>query len=166
MNDALRLRGSFEVECRGPGGALLWRERVQNGITTGGLTDLLSAGFAAGTQRAAWYFGLLEASTFSSLSASDTMSSHAGWTENQDYSGSRPAWSPTAAGGVALGSGASAFSFTANVSIRGIFLSSSSSKGGSTGILWSTALFGSTRTVVSGSTLSVVYTLRASGGAG
>lgn len=166
MNNSLDLRGRFEVECRNPDGSLAWMASLPNGIATAGITDLLSAGFAGGAQRT-WYLGLINNSGYSALSPSDTMSSHAGWSELSSYSaGTRPAWSLSVNGGVAASSAAAAFTASGDVSVRGMFLSSNSTKGGTTGILWSTALFGSARTLLSGQTLNVNYTLRASGGAG
>ncbi len=157
--------GSFAVECRDRLGNLIWREEFPNGVTTPGITDLLSAGFAGGTQRPNWYVGLIDGDDFDDVSADDTMASHAGWAELTDYSGDRPAWSLTVAAGVAVTGTPAGYTLSAACSARGLFITSNATKGGATGILWSTGLFNAARALSSGSTLSVIYTLRGAGGA-
>ncbi len=147
-------------------GRVLWRESVRNGITIPGLTDLLSAGFANGTQRTAWHFGLIDGSGFSEVSPTDTAASHSGWAEEEDYSGNRKQWSLTVNGGIASTNAAALFAFTASASVRGVFLATASTKGSTSGVLWSTALFSSVRAMLSGQSLSVSYRIRGSGGAG
>lgn len=163
MTHTPKFAGEFHAECRNPDGSLAWRERLPNGVTTAGLTDLLAVGFVGGTQRS-WRIGLIGASGFTAVAAADTMASHAGWTEATSYNPStRPAWS--AISGVALATGPSGvFTFTSAITLAGMFLASDSTKGGTAGVLWSTALFPSNRVVTSGQTLAVTYTLRAAGG--
>jgi hypothetical protein len=158
------LSGFFLVACVRPDGSTAWSERVRNGVTTAGLTDLLAAGFCSGTQRT-WKLGLISSSGYGAVSAADTMPSHPGWSEFTGYSGSRPAWSPSAGSAVAAGP-AAAFPVTGDGAARGLFVTSDATKGGSSGVLWSTALFGTARTLRAGQTLNVSYVLRAAGGAG
>jgi hypothetical protein len=94
------------------------------------------------------------------------MASHAGWTEVTAYSQStRPACSfgsPTSADpSVITNSGSPAtYSINGTTVVGGAFLTSDNTKGGTTGILFSAADFGSPgdRSVVSGDTLTVTYT--------
>jgi len=94
------------------------------------------------------------------------MSSHGGWTENTGYSNAtRPAavfGTPTNADPSVLDNSASPASFSINATstIAGAFLVNNSTKGGTTGILFSESDFTSPgdRSVVSGDTLNVTYT--------
>lgn len=136
------------------------RWEVRNAGTTAGFNYLLDAGFRAQTPITAWYIGLINNSGYSAVAAGDTASSHAGWTEFTDYSGSnRLAWSPSAASGGQLVSGSSAsFTLTASGNIRGIFIISSQAKSATTGTLWATAVESSGRAVSNGQVLQVYYT--------
>jgi hypothetical protein len=165
MLDHLALKGEYQVECRNPDGSLVWTERIANGICTAGITDVLSSAFAQGTQRT-WYIGMINNTSFDEVLAADTMASHAGWTELESYSGTRPTWNLTVSGGVAVSSSSTSFTLTSDSVIKGIFLTSNSTIGGSTGSLWSTALFTSARTLLAGQVLNVIYTLRGAGGSG
>ena len=89
------------------------------------------------------------------------MASHGGWTENQTYSqGTRPAWSGVAGAAGAATNSASPSVFSANggSTAGGVFLTSNSTKGGTTGTLYSAVVFtGGDRTLLSGDTLNVTY---------
>lgn len=162
----LSFGGEFDVLCFSRERKLLWWDRIKNAPTLAGLTDALSVVFGAGAQRTAWYAGLIDHASFTAVSSSDTMASHSGWTEAQNYlAGTRPAWGPlTIANALAVNPSVMSFELTADKVIQGIFLASSSTKGGTAGILWATALFSSPRTLSNGQFLTATYTLRASGG--
>ena len=91
----------------------------------------------------------------------DTMASHAGWTEDVNYSNAaRPttAWSAAAAKSKTLSSGL-VFNMNGSTTIKGCFLNSVSTKSGTTGVLFSAGLFtGGDQPVVNGNTLTVTYT--------
>jgi hypothetical protein len=167
MNDGDRVQmaGRFAVECRNPDGSLAWREEFSNGTTTAGLNNILSVMFGGGTQTATWYLGLIDNGAFSSLAAADTMSSHSGWAEFVSYSEStRQAWvEGSPAGGILNTTTAATFTMNGAGTLRGAFLTSSSTKSGTTGTLWATGLFGATQDVVSGQTIQVSYTCTATG---
>lgn len=163
--DQLKTKGWFHVVCRNPDGSIAWEEKFPNGTTTAGLNHMLSVVLASGTQVTDWRMGLIDDSGYTAVSASDTMSSHSGWSEFTSYSeGSRPAWTAGAvSGGVVNGSAAVSFTMSADADLRGAFLVSNSTKGGTTGTLWATGVFGSVQSVLNGQVVDVTYGCSATG---
>jgi hypothetical protein len=170
MQEDMSVVGHYTVECIGADGQVKWSEAFKNLVNNGGKTDLLNKYFAGTTYTATWYLGLVDGGSAPTYNASDTSSSHSGWTENTGYSNSTR---PTAAFGSASASGggagsagtgtistsATAFNINASGTIAGAFLISNSTKGGSTGTLFSAGSFtGGNRTVANGDTLNVTYT--------
>lgn len=153
--------GVYTVECRDAKGNLKWSDTINNLVTTGGKNDALDKYLAGSAYTATWYLGLISITGYTAVAAADTMASHGGWTEDQAYSqAARPtaAWSAAAAGSKAL-SAALTYSINATTTIKGAFLTSVSTKGGTTGILYSAGLFtGGDKAVANGDTLSVSYT--------
>lgn len=131
-----------------------------NGITDVGIHYLLEAGFRDGAKITAWYAGLIDNAGYTGVAAGDTMSSHTGWTEisTQYDEATRQTLSFGAAASRAI---TASVSFTMNdtKTIKGIFVTSVNTKGGTTGTLWSTALFSSPPGLVSGNVLTANYTL-------
>jgi hypothetical protein len=133
-----------------------------NGITTAGLNHILDTEFHAGTQVTTWYLGLINGASTPTLAAADVMSSHAGWTEYTTYSQTnRVAWDETAAAaGSNTSNTTSDFSMNGSGTVAGGFLTSVSTKSGTTGTLFMTATFsGGNQTVSNGDTLKLTYTL-------
>lgn len=161
----LSVRGEFYVQCLNADGSLAWSETFANGATNAGLNDILSVYFGAGTQKTTWYIGLIDNAGFSALAAADTISSHTGWTESTAYGeATRPQWSPAAVSSQSItNSTATAFTMNATVTIKGAFLVSNSTKGGTTGQLWATGSFSSAQALVNGQVLRVTYTSTISG---
>lgn len=122
--------------------------------------------FTGSAYTAAWYIGLYGAGASNTPAAADTMSSHAGWTEVVAYSqATRPACTfgtPTTADPSVATNSASPATYTINgtTTVGGAFLTSNSTKSGTTGTLFSASDFSSPgdRSVVSGDTLTVTYT--------
>lgn len=159
--EGARARGVYVAECVRPDGSLRWREEYRNVVTTQGKNDALDKYLSGSGYTAAWYIGLIDAGSYSAVSANDTAASHSGWTENTGYSGStRPVASfASASGGSKSLSAAASFAISANSTIKGSTLISNSSKGGTSGILYSAGLFtGGDKVVQSGDTLNVTYT--------
>jgi hypothetical protein len=158
--------GVFRMQCFDESGALKWEAEEHNLVVNVGLKDMNDKYFAGSSYTATWYIGLYGAAGSNTPAASDTMASHAGWTEVTNYSQStRPACSfgsaTTADPSVITNSGsAAAFSINATVTVGGAFLTSDNTKGGTSGILFSASAFASPgdRNVVSGDTLTVTYT--------
>lgn len=155
-----RPRGHFVIEHVRDGETIGTYE-FPNAIVDAGLNHILNTEFDSGTQVTAWYIGLVDNASFSAFANSDVMSSHTGWIENTNYSnGTRPQWTVGAAASRSITNASTVnFSITATVTIKGIFIVSDSTKGGTTGTLWSEAAFGSNVTCNNGDTLKVTYTV-------
>lgn len=164
-------KGVYKIQCHDKDGNLKWEDEAPNLVVNGGLQDMNAKYFTGSAYTATWYLGLYGAAASNNPAAGDTMSSHAGWTEVTAYSqATRPACTfgtPTTANPSVATNSASPATFTINATttIGGAFLTSNSTKGGSTGTLYSAADFSSPgdRSVVSGDTLSVTYTLSLAG---
>lgn len=140
-----------------------WLETGHNLVTDVGANDLLDKYFAGSSYTAAWYLGLIDNASFSAVAAADTMSSHAGWIESVAYSNATRvsmSWSSASARAKAT-SAAASFNINATATINGGFVTTVSTKSGTTGILYSCKSFASTRAVISGDTLNVSYTANA-----
>lgn len=139
-----------------------------NGITTTAKNEIFNTYFNSATAHSPWYIGLIDNTSFSTLSASDLMSSHTGWSEFSSYSRAdtttvnRVDWGQGTASSAQLTNAAQAtFTFTASGTVAGIFITSGAVKGGTTGTLWSTALFSAALTVATSDILRVTYTVSA-----
>lgn len=136
-------------------------DRFHNGTTTAGRSHVLETEFNGGTPVTTWYTGLIDNAGFSALSAADTMSSHGGWTELEDYDeATRPEWTAgSAASGVITNASEVVFTASGSIAINGIFITSVNTKGGTTGTLFTTGSFASVRNLTVGQTVGVTYTL-------
>lgn len=161
-SSGMKAVGNAVVEAYDANGNLVWTAHAPNGVCNAALNDALNVYLRNGTPKAAWYMGLVDNSGFTAFAAADTISSHAGWTEATGYSSStRPQWSPGAASSQAVVNGTTVdFAMTGSAVIRGLMVASDSTKGGSSGLLYSTAQFAEgNQTVASGYTLKVTYTV-------
>lgn len=164
--DGLSAKGQYKVVCHDKDGNFKWEAVSDNLVVNVGLQDMNAKYFTGSAYTAAFYLGLYGAAASNNPAASDTMSSHAGWTEVTAYSqATRPACTfgtPTTANpSVATNSASPAtFSINGTTTVGGAFLTTSSTKGGTTGTLFSAADFQSPgdRSVVNGDTLTVTYT--------
>ena len=156
-----RPAGKFIVEHFDANGNLKGKYELKNGITDVGIHHLLDSGFRAVAQITTWYVGLIDNAGFTALANADTMASHAGWAESTAYDeATRRQWSPIAAAGRLITNTTTMdFTISATTTVKGIFITSNSTKGGTTGTLWSTAAFGSNVSVVDNDVLKITYTL-------
>ena len=159
-SEGARATGKYVVECHDKDGNLKWAAETDNLVVNVGLQYLAGCGLTSTTQITTWYIGLYGAGASNTPAASDTLSSHAGWTEITPYSGNRPSVTFAAATNanpsVVTNSASKAqFTMNATATVGGAFLCSAAS--GTTGTLFSAADFSSPgdRSVVSGDVLSV-----------
>ena len=156
--------GFFHVECVDRDGVTRWVDDTHNVVVNGALDSILNVYLRAVAAITTWYLGLVDNAGFTAFAVGDTMASHAGWVESQDYTqATRNAWVPGASSGQTVTNGTTVdFSMNATKTIRGIFLNSANDKGGTTGTLFSTAAFsGGNQAVANGDTLKVTYTVSA-----
>jgi hypothetical protein len=169
LDEGVDAHGRYEIECIGADGKIKWRETIENVVATVGKNLALDSflGGAAYTVVGP-FMGLISSTSFTAVSASDTMASHAGWleaggTNAPTYSGNRrtAAWAAAASGSKAL-SAALSFAITASGTVKGAFLCYGSgavnTKDNTGGVLWSAGTFTSgDKAVVNGDTLNVNY---------
>ena len=165
-SDAVKAGGVFAIRCHDENGNLKWEAESHNLVVNAGLKDMNDKYFTGASYTAAWFIGVYGAGASNNPAAADTAASHAGWTEVTAYSNAtRPAATfaaATTADPSVITNSASPASFSINgtTTVGGAFLISNSTKGGTTGILFSAADFSAPgdRAVVSGDTLTVTYT--------
>jgi len=129
----------------------------------GGLANMNGAYLAGSAQSTTWYLGLVTGpGSGTTFAAGDTLASHAGWTENTDYTGNRKAVTfgsaTTANPSVITNSAApSSFAMSGTATVAGAFLCNVAT--GTSGVLFSAGDFtGGDKSVASGDTLNVTYT--------
>lgn len=165
MQNKIRFFGRFFAECLHPDGRVAWRRWIPNAIVDAGLTDILSVYFAGGSQKPLWYLALIDQTAFTGVDGTDTMSSHAGWQESTAYNETtRASWVPSVAGGFAGNASSQVFTFSRPTTLAGFFVASNSTKGGTTGSLWSSAIFPLGVAFAAGQTLRLSYSIQAAGG--
>ena len=168
--DNLRFGGGFYIERRSPGGVLLGkRSFVPNRVMNAAMNAILEA-FRGTAFPSAWYCGLISSTSFSAIAAADTMASHAGWTELTGISNAtRPlifdSTSPASASQQITNSAAAVFTANAVGTVKGIFIASNNTIGGTTGTLWAASQLTADQQFSSGETVSITYVLQASSGA-
>jgi hypothetical protein len=154
--------GVFTVTCLDANGQEKWSDSFHNLVVNVGLQDMNAKYFTSVGFTAAWYLGLVDGASAPTYAAADTLASHAGWTENTAYVGTRKAvtfGSPTLADPSVINNSGSAAVFTMSTNgtvIAGAFLANAAS--GTSGILFSVGSFtGGNKSVDAGDTLNVTY---------
>ena len=158
INDSINAPSmTFKVECVDSDGNVKWTEEVHNTVMTEGKTDIVDKYLKGSSYTAAWYLGLKGAG---SIAASDTLASHAGWSEVTPYSGNRPAitWGTTSSGSNTAS--AVSISINATETVAGAFCATVDT--GTSGVLYNTSDFSASRGVASGDTLNVTPTISVS----
>lgn len=170
MSEEAHATGVFVAECYDKDGKLKWKDTFNNTVMTVGKNLALDT-FLAGAAYTVTgpYMGLISSTSYSAISAADTMASHAGWLEagnanTPTYTGNRKtaAWSAASAGSKAL-SAALTFAITGTGTVKGAFLvfgsAATNAVDGTVGTLYSAGLFsGGDKAVVNTDTLNVSYT--------
>lgn len=159
-----KITGHWSVICRDPQGNVKWTEEWDNLVTNEGLNYALDSALSGGTPITTWYVGLTQGSP--TAAAADTMSSHAGWTEQTGYDeAARQTWVDGGVSSQSVSNSASVATFTitsGSTTIGGAFLVSVNTKGGSTGTLYAVGAFtGGNKTLGAADTLDVTATFTA-----
>ena len=161
--EVITFENHYIVECIGPDGKLKWTDEFDNLVTNEGLNDNLDKYLKGSTYTAAFYVGLTDGTP--TVNAADTMSSHAGWTEVTDYSEStREALvlGTVASQSVDNSASKASYSINATATVGGAFITTVSTKGGTTGVLYGVGAFsGGDKSVDNGDTLNVTVTCTA-----
>jgi hypothetical protein len=169
--DLFGLQGVYTAECYDARGNLKWSDVIENLTTNVGRQNLLNSYFS-NTGGGAVVMGLKGTGT---AAYADTQASHATWlevgnTNAPTYSGTRKtpvfATATNANPSVLATSAAVVFSMTGSGTVAGAFINigGSSTIDSTTGVLFSAGDFtAGSKTVTSGDTINVTYTLSASG---
>lgn len=169
--EIIGLDGVYTATCYDTNGNIKWSDVIENLTTNVGRKSILDSYFA-NTGGGAIVMGLKGTGT---AAYGDTQSSHATWLEvgsanAPTYSGTRktPAFSAatTANPSVLSTSAAVVFTMTGSGTVAGAFINvgGSSTIDNTTGVLFSAGDFtAGSKTVTSGDTINVTYTLSASG---
>jgi len=167
INQDFKLGGNrkfvFHFECLDKNGNVKWEDTFDDVVVTEGLNDSLDKHLKGSGYTAAWYVGLTDGTP--TVAAPDTMASHAGWTEVEAYSeGTREVLTlgSVAAGSVDNVASKASFSINGSATVGGAFVTTVSTKGGSTGILYGGGVFTTgDKSVSDGDTLNVTVTCTA-----
>lgn len=158
-----KFQGHYRVTCLRVDGSVKWIEEGHNDITDFGLNEILGIMFVQGTQFNNWFMGLIDAAGFSAVADADLMNSHAGWVESIKYTEANRPTIPFGAVVAQKTETTPSVSFTINEfhTLKGVFIVSNSTKSGTTGTLWATALFSGDKAVDLNETLKVDYEITA-----
>jgi hypothetical protein len=163
MNEAkLRLEGVFHFKCFDKNGKLKWENDAKNAVVTEGRNHILDTEFHGSAQITTWYIGLIKTAYVGD--PTDTLASHAGWTEavyTTDYTGNRKEWTEgAAAAGVTTNAATVDFAMLTTITLKGAFLCGAATL--TTAALFCTAAFtGGDQAVNNGDTLKTTYTITA-----
>ena len=169
--EQVNVDGVYTAECYDAAGNLKWSDVIENLTTNVGRASLNDA-YLGNTAAGAVVMGLKGTGT---AAYGDTQSSHAGWlevggTNAPTYSGTRktPAFSASTVANPAVKSTSAAvvFTMTGSGTVAGAFINvgGSSTVDNTTGVLFSAGDFtAGSKTVTSGDTINVTYTLSAAG---
>lgn len=158
-----KLMGHIQIEHWRDGKRIAKYQSV-NEIKTLGKDHILDVCFGNSTpltQIDPWYIGLIDDDGAVSPLVADTMASHTGWTEITGYDEAvRQTWADTnSSSGAKTSTSVATFTINATDSVWGIFITSNNTKGGTSGILWSTGAFAAVLPVVSADLVKVTYGL-------
>lgn len=155
------LKGLYVVECLDAEGNFKWLDVINNLITTVGKNDVLDKYLKGSSYTQTIRMGLKGAG---SAAAGDTQASHSGWSELTDYTGNRKDVTMGSASSGSSVSPSQSFAITGTMTVAGVFINNggSATKSDTSGTLFSVGNFsGGDRSVISGDTINVTYTLSA-----
>ena len=159
----LKVENTFTIEQIREG-KVIHTETISNAVTNTAINDILNTYFGATAKKAGFFLGLINSVGFTATALADTMAAHAGWAEFPTYTEAvRQTWTPTSSTAQEI-TGAAVSEFTIGTitsqTLHGLFVTDSNVKSGTTGFLWSTALFSSPAPIVTADVFRVTYTLR------
>ena len=172
QTDFLGLEGIYEATCYDADGNVKWTDTIHNLTTNVGRQNLLQNYFITNAAAGAVVMGLKGSG---SAAYADTQASHGGWNEvglanAPTYSGTRktPAFTTTTTANPAVltTSAVVVFTMSGSGTVAGAFINvgGSSTIDNTTGTLFSAGDFtAGSKTVSSGDTINVSYTLNAAG---
>ena len=179
-NETVGLEGFYKVECRDAAGNLKWEEAFPNLVNEVGKELMFNTLLrTSGTYTTVGPFlGLIGGATPTFGTGTDTMTSHAGWTEFINYTVGGSAVRGTAVFSVATSTGstptnvttcaASAITYTitgAGGTVSGCFLVTGSgavnTQSNTGGVLYSAGAFAVAKITTAGDTVSVTYSTTA-----
>lgn len=166
--DSNAVLGRYHAVFRDADGIVLHEEYFDNLLTTLGKNALLDDSLAGSSYSVTGPFmGLISSTSFTAVSAADTMASHSGWLESgganaPTMSSTRQTcvWSASSGGVKALSAGLT-FTFTGSGTVQGAFITyhsgAVSTVGSTAGTLYSAGTLTSPQAVVSTNTLTLSY---------
>ena len=177
-DEGLGMAGVYHVECRDAQGNLKWTEEFPNLVNAVGKELMLDTLLKGSSYSVVGPFLGLISGSGSTFSASDTMPSHAGWTEFANYTVGGSAVRGTAVFAAASSTGstpsnvttsaATAITYTitgAGGTVGGCFLvlgsGASSTINNTSGTLYSAGNFTTAKITTAGDTVSVTYSTTA-----
>lgn len=181
-NETLGIEGHYHVECRDKNGNLKWEESFPNLVNAVGkelmFNTLLSTISPTTYTTVGPFLGLIGGATPTFGTGTDTMTSHAGWTEFVNYTVGGSAVRGTAVFGAASSAGstptnvttctASAITYTitgAGGTVSGCFLVTGSGAvstlSNTNGVLYSAGAFAVAKITTAGDTVAVTYSTTA-----
>jgi hypothetical protein len=178
--ETVGIEGAYHVVCRDSEGNIKWEESFPNLVNAVGKELMLNTLLrTSGTYTTVGpYLGLIGGASPTFGTGSDTMTSHAGWTEFINYTVGGSAVRGTAVFAAASSSGnspanvstsaATAITYTitgAGGTVSGCFLvtgsGASSTQNNTSGTLYSAGAFATAKTTTAGDTVSVTYSTTA-----
>ena len=162
VKTGIKLRGEFIAECY-RAGKLIWTSKGHNIVTTEGRNRILNVMFAATTQTAAWYCGLVETDTAENADMNYDVPV---FTESISYDeATRPTYTEAAstAGSTTNSANKAVFTISATKTMYGAALFSIDTKGdhtaGANNVLYCYAKFAASRAVVDDDVINLTYTV-------
>jgi hypothetical protein len=159
----LRMGGIFQIDHLRDG-KLIDRMECPNLVVNEGLDHVLNTVFHGGTQVGTWYLGLFEGN-YTPVATLTAATVAAASTESTAYDeAARQEYNEAASSAQSITNSANKATFTINATktIYGAFLCSNSTKGSTSGTLFSAARFAAAKSVVASDQLLLTYTFNAS----